>query len=507
MEKPNIIVELNQQIDLKDEASKSESSLEESLPIPSDNVPLMDLDNGLVGWDSLTDTANPQNWSTTKKSILMAFMAVISMLSPLTSTLVAPGIPLAMRDLHSPSPIIGSFMVTIYMLGFTIGPLFLGPLSEIYGRYPIVILSTWFYVIWLLGCALAPTMSSLIVMRLLAGTGGSAVMVIAPAIVADLYSVRRRATASSVVVLTQSVGPALGPICGGFIAQELGWRWGYWILLIVAGSVTAGMTVCMPESYAPKILQKKTERLRKSTGRADLRSMLDKRMSKKALLARSIVRPVKLLTTSPIVILICSYCATIFGFLYLMMTTIPQVFSSTYGWTTSYVGLAYTPIGLGMITALLVIMKTNDAKVIKLTKQNNNVFEPEMRLPATIYFAIWIPISLFWYGWSVDKHTHWIVPILGMFPFGFGMLGIFLPCQTYLVDAFTEYSASAVAVSRASMSIVGAFLPLAGPPLYKALGYGLGNSVLGLVSLVMAPIPILLYKYGGYIRRRWPVTL
>lgn len=81
-----------------------------------------------------------------------------------------------------------------------------------------------------------------------------------------------------------------------------------------------------------------------------------------------------------------------------------------------------------------------------------------------------------------------------MVPFGFGMVGIFLPCQTYLVDAFPGYSASAVGASRTSLSIVGAFLPLAGRLLYRALGYGLGNTVLGLIALVMTPTPALLYK-------------
>lgn len=86
-----------------------------------------------------------------------------------------------------------------------------------------------------------------------------------------------------------------------------------------------------------------------------------------------------------------------------------------------------------------------------------------------------------------------IVPILGLGLYGVGMLGVFLPCQTYLVDAFS-YSASAVAASRAAMSIGGAFLPLAGPPLYKSVGYGIGNTILGLIALFMIPIPILFYK-------------
>jgi hypothetical protein len=69
-----------------------------------------------------------------------------------------------------------------------------------------------------------------------------------------------------------------------------------------------------------------------------------------------------------------------------------------------------------------------------------------------------------------------------------------MPCQTYLVDAFPEYAASAVAAVRTSLSIVGAFLPLAGPPLYRSLGLGLGNTALGLIALVLTPIPMLFYK-------------
>jgi hypothetical protein len=87
------------------------------------------------------------------------------------------------------------------------------------------------------------------------------------------------------------------------------------------------------------------------------------------------------------------------------------------------------------------------------------------------------------------------------------MLGIFVPVQQYLVDAFTPYSASAVAAVRTSLSIVGAFLPIAGPPLYKSLGLGIGNTILGVVALILTPIPFVFYKYGGAIRRKWPVTL
>lgn len=76
-----------------------------------------------------------------------------------------------------------------------------------------------------------------------------------------------------------------------------------------------------------------------------------------------------------------------------------------------------------------------------------------------------------------------------------------------MVDTFSIYAASAVAANRCAISIAGSTLPLAGPPLYDRLGLGLGNTVLGIITLILTPIPWLFLKYGKTIRERWPVTL
>ena len=160
-----------------------------------------------------------------------------------------------------------------------------------------------------------------------------------------------------------------------------------------------------------------------------------------------------------------------------------------------------------MQLGLILIMATNDRTIAKLTKRNNGVYEPEMRLPHCVYYAACVPISLFWYGWSTQERVHWACPIIGLLLFGIGIIGIFIPVVTYLVDAFTPYAASAVAANRTAMSIMGAFLPLAGAPLYASLDYGVGNTVLAVIALVMTPLPVIFYKFGGTIRRRWPVDL
>lgn len=73
--------------------------------------------------------------------------------------------------------------------------------------------------------------------------------------------------------------------------------------------------------------------------------------------------------------------------------------------------------------------------------------------------------------------------------------------STYLVDAYTIYAASAMAANTVFRSLVGALLPLAGGPMYKALGLGWGNSLLGFISLALAPLPVIFYIYGERIRK------
>ncbi|OQU99092.1 hypothetical protein CLAIMM_04779 [Cladophialophora immunda] len=468
-------------------------------PLTHSSVPLMDLERGIVGWDAVDDPANPKNWKRKKRDLLMFQMATMATISPMASSLCAPGIESTMKDLHEPSRVLGSLMITIYVLGYAIGPLFLAPLSEIYGRYPVVMVSSWMFTAWLLGCSFAPDMSSLIVMRFLAGVGGSAIITISPAVVGDLYPLERRAFGSAIIVGSQSLGPIVGPICGGFITEYLSWRWAYWILVLCAGSTTAVITLFMKESNSVVLLERKVRKMRKTLGRSELVSAVQHRMSAHELL--------KLLAKSPIVLFISIYVATAYGLLYLMFTTLPTVFQDSYGWSLQLTGLSYLGLGIGTFIALFALIRYNDAQVVKLMKQNNGVFEPEMRLATTTYCGIMLPLSLIWYGWTTDKHAHWLSAVAGTLPFGIGMLGIFLPFQTYMVDAFPLHAASAIAAPTVMRSLFAAFLPLAAPPLYQSLGLGWGNTLLGFVALAMIPIPMAFFRYGGKIRRKFPVHL
>lgn len=115
--------------------------------------------------------------------------------------------------------------------------------------------------------------------------------------------------------------------------------------------------------------------------------------------------------------------------------------------------------------------------------------------------TVLIRFAVFLYGWTADKHVFWIAPIIGTGLVGLGLLATFMPIQTYLVDAFTVYAASALAANTVLRSLLGALLPLAGQKMYATLGLGWGNSLLAFIALAMCPIPWVFYRYGERIRK------
>jgi MFS family permease len=352
-------------------------------------------------------------------------------------------------------------------------------------------------------------MGALIAFRFLAGMGGSACLTIGGGVISDSFSVENRGMANSVFTIGPLFGPVLGPILGGFITQRATWRWVYWVLLIACSIASIVTAATYRETSHSVLLRKKSDQLRASLQNLDLVSFYDKdchplRNGTWDVLHQGIKRPIRFLVKSPIVPLLATYMSFVFGLLYLLLTTVTNVFRETNGWSLELCGLANLGLGLGFAVGLITVAKTSDKTVIRLTKSNGS-YKPEMRLFTCIIFAFFVPISFFWYGWATEKRAHWIVQILGLAPFGFGMMGIFAPIQTYFIDIGGPYAASVLAGLTATRCTVGAFLPLAGPSMYSALGLGWGNSLLGFVAFALIPVPMLIYRFGGDLREKYPL--
>ncbi|KAJ0419627.1 major facilitator superfamily domain-containing protein [Aspergillus carlsbadensis] len=481
------------------------------VPQPSTRptFPETDLDRGIIGWDGQDDPTHPQNFASGRKWALLAVVSSVSFISPLASSMFAPALRSLSDDFGERDQTILSFTVSIFLLGYTFGPLVLAPLSEIYGRRPVLSGANWFFVVWQIGCALAPGIASLIVFRFLAGIGACGCLTLGAGVIADLFPIEQRGLATSIWSIGPLLGPVVGPIAGGFIGQSLGWRWVYWILLIIAGTFAVAVELFIKETYAPVIMRRKTARLAKELGRTDLRSAYDPEegISPANILKQGFKRPILLLFKSPIISFLATYMSICYGLLYLFFTTIPSVFEEQYGFSPGITGLAYIGLGVGFMSGLVIAATTSDKILMRLAARSGGKLEPEMRLPFLVFWAAFLPVSFFWYGWSADKKAHWIVPIIGTSPFGLAMMGIWMPVQIYTIDCYPIYAASANAALTASRSLVGALLPLAGPKMFETLGLGWGNSLLGFVAVAFVPVSMLLIKYGKMIREKYPVKL
>jgi MFS family permease len=264
----------------------------------------------------------------------------------------------------------------------------------------------------------------------------------------------------------------------------------------------------MPETYAPTILQARVDRLRKATGNPKLQSALDPHLPLGTLLRHSLSRPLKLLIFSPVVLGLSTFMAFCFGCLYLLFTTFTMVYEEVYGWGIGLGGLSFIGLGVGSLIQMVVFGATSDRILrYKAAHSADGELKPEYRLVLLIPAGFFIPIGLFWYGWAAKSHTHWVVPILGTVWVGMGFLACMVTITSYLMDAYTEFAASAVAACAVLRSVFGGVLPLAGRKMYTTLGYGWGTSLLGFISIAMLPFPILFYMYGERLRKRFPVRL
>ena len=206
-----------------------------------------------------------------------------------------------------------------------------------------------------------------------------------------------------------------------------------------------------------------------------------------------------MLIRSPIVVLLSIFVSIVYSYMYLLFTTFTRVFEDQYGFNAGEAGLAYLGLGIGFCIGQLTVGMFSD-RYIKRQKAKRGEMKPEDRLPPLVVGAFLVPIGLFWYGWTVEKHTHWIVPIIGTGLIGIGILYVFLPVQMYLIDAYTMFAASAIGANTVVRSIFGTCIPLAGPALYARLGLGWGNSLLGFLALAFAPSSLLLITLGERIR-------
>ncbi|KAL8714160.1 MAG: hypothetical protein Q9220_001889 [cf. Caloplaca sp. 1 TL-2023] len=463
-------------------------------------------DPNLVTWEGPDDPENPKNWSTKRRWAATIVVSSFTFISPVSSSMVAPAIQAIATEFNITNEVEQQMVLSIFVLAYAIGPLFIAPLSEIYGRVPVLQLANLVYLIFNTAAGGCKSKGQMIAFRFLSGLGGSAPLAVGGGVLSDCWKAEQRGRAISLYSLAPLLGPAVGPIAGGFITEKTTWRWAFYATSIADALIQFSGLFFLRETYPPKLLHIKAKKLRQETGNPDLHTEYDNpERNLFNILRHSIVRPFRLISTQLIVQVLAVYAAYLYGLMYLVLSTFPVLWTQRYNESVGIAGLNYISMGIGFTLGAQIFSPLNDRIYRVLKHKNEGVGKPEFRILIMVVGSALIPTGLFIYAWTAQFHTHWIGPNIGVAIFSAGAIAGFQCVQTYLVDAYTRFAASAIAASTVLRSLAGFGFPLFAPYMYDKLDYGWGNSLLGFIALgIGAPAPFLLWMYGEALRKKSP---
>ncbi|KAF2207755.1 hypothetical protein CERZMDRAFT_50467 [Cercospora zeae-maydis SCOH1-5] len=449
------------------------------------------------------DPANPRGWSNAYKACITLQLGFLALVGSIGSSIISPAEPIIAQE-FGVSEEVTVLNVALYVLGFAVGPMMWAPISEVYGRKCSILPAIAVLGLFSIGTATSKSAASIFVTRFFGGVFGSAPISNVSAALGDMYEPKARGIAVTFYAVMVVGGPTLGPTVGAALTANpnLGWRWTEYMEAIFAFTMVTLTLFCLPELYAPVILKRKAERLRKEGG--DQRHWHPheaERMTLNNIVTKYFSRPLRMLLTEPMVACIACYASYVYGILYMTLQVFPIVFRENRGYGMIVATLPFLGLFVGVLCAVGINL-ANQSYYAKAVAKNNGRAAPEARLPPMLVGGILFSSGLFWFGWTADPKYHWSLPVVASGFIGAGFNTCFQQCLNYLVDCYGLYAASAVSANTFLRSLLACALPLAAKPMFRGLGVGPATSVLGGISCLALPIPLLFMKIGPRLRQR-----
>ena len=377
----------------------------------------------LVDWYTTDDADNPQNWIQSKKTIVVLQIYFYTLAVYIGSAIYTPSEPYVI-ELLGVGPQVAAMGLSMYVLGYGIGPLLWSPLSEIpvIGRNPPYMATFGIFVILCVPTALVTSFPGFVVLRFLQGFFGSPCLATGGASIGDIFSLLKLPYFLTGWAAFATAGPALGPIISGFSVVATNWHWSLWEILWLAGPVFLSMMFLLPETSSANILLRRAKRLRELTGNPNLKSQGEidqEKLTVNEVVVGNLWRPAQINILDPAIGFTSLYTALMYSIFYSFFEVFPLVYATGnpgkathgYGMNAGEIGLIFLSITVGVSIAIAIY-------VAYLYWS----FEPEVRtrglgaperflrpaLPATFL----LPIGLFIFAWTGNNSPkiHWIVP-------------------------------------------------------------------------------------------------
>ncbi|KAM3538740.1 hypothetical protein ARSEF1564_008346 [Beauveria bassiana] len=399
--------------------------------------------------------------------------------------------------------------ITLFVSGFGFVPMVLAPVSEAYGRYWVFVGAGAVFLLGTLGCALTASYAGMLVSRFVTGMGASVFATLTGGIVSDVFDRHHRNTPMALYSLMIMVGTGLGPLVSGSMVDSLGWRWIFYLQMIMIAVTSAVILVLYQETRGNVILARLCHELNKKMAENDetcqLRFHSDVVQEKldMGIIYRSFVFPLRLLISEPVVLCFSLWVSFAWAILYMQFNSIGIVFRSVYEFSSRQVGLVYVAVVAASILSATIAI-AQDPVLRRIWPHRSTSNTPESRLLSTSVQSVLLPAGLFWFGWTSRPEIHWIFPVLAIGACTMGIFSIYLAVFNYLADTYGRYSSSAQAAQSMCRNLLAGIFPLFTHVMLRNLTYHGAGSLLGGLGLALTAVPWLLSFFGPQIRAKSP---
>ncbi|KAJ5290773.1 hypothetical protein N7478_000024 [Penicillium angulare] len=455
------------------------------------------------------------SFSKFQKRYIVGTAAGAGLFSSLSAQIYFPALNTLAKDLDVSTSLI-NLTVTSYMIFQGIAPMFIGSFADHTGRRPAYIICFILYIASNIGLALQDSYTALIVLRCMQASGISSTVALSAATVADVSTKEERGSTMGIVMAGNFMGPAIGPIIGGLLAQYLGWRSIFWFLTIASGAFLLPLILFLPETARSVVgdgsipAQKWNRPLVSylscgfdTTASSSINCEENHDFATEPKGKLRFPNPLEPLAVvfhaNSIIILVVT--GVIMGGNMTVLSSITEVYSAQYGLDELEIGLCYITLGTGSIVASFITGRLLDwnYKRMAATKSSGeqqrevtSVSVEKARSMITIPLVAIGSVTVLAFGWVLRYGAPLAAPEVLLFFIGVGQTGGFISTSTLLVDLHTSHPAAATAANNMVRSFFSAGASAAIDPMLSAMGRGWAFTLVAFILLGTIPFLLLL---------------
>ncbi|EST04881.2 Major facilitator superfamily [Kalmanozyma brasiliensis GHG001] len=455
---------------------------------------------------------NPREWTARKKTRVTLILGSMVLSYTYLSTSFALSANSLQRQFNASAEVV-TLGLSLYVLGFALGPLLMGPLAQTNGKRPVYVVSWIIFTACCFVVSESNNLGSILAFRLLSSIAGASALNNVPASYSDMATPVTYPPFFTCYGFSAFAGPALGGLIGAFVNERAGWRWNLRHQAILVGVVTVISVLFAPETDHPRLKRlhdaKYGVRDPSLPVSEKVKGSLASQLSHKSrsfgnAVVRSIKLPFQWLLTDRVVLVVSIYTSLLYAIIYDFFVIIPLAFVTIRGFQAESIGLIYITLFIGFAMASANYLFIQGAINRRLrAKRGEVMLPPETSLIHSIYGCSLAPVGLFLFAWTVPfTNIHWIVPAIGIVLLCAGSMSAFTSLIPYLVAYGGPSAPSVLAAAGFCRSALAAALPLFTRQMCRGITVQGATSLLGGLALLLTPVPLFLYIHGGKLREQ-----